>query len=171
MSIWHPATSGIQTYICIMNKPATTTQKDFTLTLDVNQSPEEVFSAILNVPAWWSGYYSEEFIGETNKLNDEFTFRAGVDVHYSKQKLVEVIPAQKVVWLITDSNLNFIKKTDEWTGSKVIFEITKNGNKTRLTFTHEGLTPAIECYNACAPAWTQYIQNKLLPLIQSGKSI
>lgn len=142
---------------------------DFTLSVSVNKTPQEVFKAITNVRGWWSGYFSEEFDGNSEKLNDEFSFRAGEGVHYSKQKLVEVIPNEKIVWLITESNLSFLEKTDEWTGTKVIFEIKEKGNKTQLTFTHEGLNPKVECYDACAPAWTQYMRNKLLPLINAGE--
>lgn len=143
-------------------------QTDFTTTLLVDQTPEEVFKAITNVRAWWSGYYSEELEGNTEKLNDEFSFRAGPDVHYSKQKLVEVVPNKKIVWLVTESKLSFLEKTDEWTGTKVIFEIIKKGEKTQLTFTHQGLTSEVACYDSCAPAWTQYVQNKLLPLIETN---
>ena len=141
--------------------------KDFTYKITTNKSPEEVFQAVLNVRQWWVGYYNEVINGGTEKLNDEFTFHAGDGVHYSKQKLVEVIPNKKVVWLITDSKLNFIEKTDEWVGSKVIFDIVENGGKATLVFTHEGLTPEVECYDNCAPAWTTYLQNKLQPLINT----
>jgi uncharacterized protein YndB with AHSA1/START domain len=144
-------------------------KKDFTISLLVDQTPEEVFTAITNARAWWSGYYSEELVGNTEKLHDEFSFRAGPDVHYSKQKLVEVVPNKKIVWLVTESNLSFLEQTDEWTGTKVIFEIAKKGEKTQLTFIHQGLTSEVECYDACAPAWTQYVQNKLLPLIETSK--
>jgi len=145
--------------------------KNFTTTLLVDQTPKEVFDSIRNVRGWWSGYYSEEIKGDTEKLNDEFSFRAGDGVHYSKQKLVEVIPNKKVVWLITESDLSFLEKKDEWTGTKVIFDISTKDNKTQLVFTHDGLNPDIECYNACAPAWSQYLQNKLLPLIINSKRI
>ena len=143
--------------------------KNFTTAIIVDQTPEEVFNAIRNVRGWWSGYYSEEIKGDTEELNDEFSFRAGGGAHYSRQKLVEVIPNKKVVWLVTDSKLDFLEKKDEWTGTKVIFDISTKGNKTELVFTHEGLIPEIECYNSCAPAWSQYLQNKLLPLITKGE--
>ena len=143
--------------------------KNFTATLVVDQTPEEVFNAVRNVRGWWSGYYSEEIKGDSKELNDEFSFRAGEGVHYSKQKLIEVIPNKKLVWMITESELSFLEKKDEWTGTKVIFDISTKGDKTQLVFTHDGLTPEVECYDACAPAWSQYIQNKLLPLITTNK--
>lgn len=142
---------------------------DFTLSLVTEKTAREVFQAIVNVRDWWSGYYSEEFAGQTEKLNDQFDFRAGDGAHYSKQKLVEVIPDKKIVWLIIESELTFLEKKDEWVGTKVIFEISKKGHETQLTFTHQGLTQEIECYDSCAPAWSLYLQNRLLPLINTGK--
>ncbi|MEO8109108.1 MAG: SRPBCC domain-containing protein [Ginsengibacter sp.] len=145
------------------------TTSDFTTILLVSQSPEEIFNTILNVRGWWSGLYSEEIKGNTYKLNDEFTFRAGEGTHYSKQKLIELIPGKKVVWLVTDSKLTFIENTNEWQGTKLCFEISKVGDKTQIRFTHLGLLPTIECYNSCSTAWTQYIQEKLLSLITHRK--
>jgi hypothetical protein len=143
--------------------------KNFSVALLVDQSPQEAFRAITNVHQWWSGFYSEEISGSADSLNNEFTFRAGNGVHYSRQKLVELIPNKKIVWLVTDSELNFLKKKDEWTGTKIIFEISKEGKKTRVVFTHEGLVPQIECFDACSGAWTLYLQNRLLNLIATGK--
>ena len=143
--------------------------QNFNVTLLVDQTPEEVFNAVTNVRKQWSGYYSEEIEGNTEKFNDEFSFRAGGGAHFSKQKLVEVIPNKKIVWLVTDSELSFVENKNEWIGTKIIFEISKKESKTQLTFTHEGLVPEFECYDSCSPAWTQYLQNKLLPLIKATK--
>lgn len=147
------------------------TTDNFTITLLADKNAEEVFKAITNVRKWWSGYYSEKIEGKTEKLNDEFIFRAGEGAHYSKQKLIEVVPNKKIVWLVTDSELGFLQNKTEWTGTKIIFEISKKGGKTQLVFTHEGLHPDVECYDACSPAWTQYLQNKLLPMITKKKEV
>ena len=144
--------------------------RDFTTTIVVDQNEQEVFSIIKNVRAWWSGLYGEEFEGTSDELNDEFTYRAGEGVHYSKQKLVELIPDKKIVWLVTDSKLNFLEDKSEWTNTRIGFDISRQGGKTLVRFTHIGLVPEVECYSACAPVWTQYVQEKLLNAISKGKS-
>lgn len=142
-------------------------KKHFTVILLVDESPRQVFNAVLNVRGWWQGFHSEEITGETSALNDEFSFRAGGGAHYSRQKLVDVVPDKRVVWLVTESGLTFIDKQDEWNGTRIIFEISRIGDQTQLRFTHEGLTPEIECYDSCSTAWDMYLQEKLLTLIST----
>jgi hypothetical protein len=137
---------------------------DFTITFLVDQTPEEVFNAINNVRGWWS----EGVEGGTEKLNDEFIYRYP-EFHYSKQKLTEVVPNKKVVWLVTDSALTFVKKKDEWTNTKISFDITPKGNKTAFRFTHIGLVPQNECFDSCSGGWMQYISGSLFKLITTGK--
>jgi hypothetical protein len=140
------------------------TTPDFTTTIVVDQTPKQVFNAINNPRAWWSG----EIEGSTGKLNDEFTYRYK-EFHLSKQKIVEMIPDQKVVWLVTESNINYAEDKDEWADTKISFEISEQDNKTQLRFTHLGLVPEIECFDSCSNAWSQLIQQGLFSLITTGK--
>jgi hypothetical protein len=134
--------------------------QDFSTTLLVDQTPAEVFNAINNVRAWWFG----EIEGSTDKLNDEFTYQYRT-FHYTKQKLTEVIPNKKIVWLVTESNLSFVEDKNEWTGTKIIFDIREKDNKTEVRFTHQGLVPKSECYNECSNAWSNIISYNLYKLI------
>ena len=61
------------------------TTTDFTTTILVDQTPDEVFNAINDPRGWWQG----EINGNTNHLNDEFTYQYQ-PFHFSKQKVVGV---------------------------------------------------------------------------------
>lgn len=140
--------------------------QDYSVAISTDASAHEVFKCINSVSAWWT----ENLEGHSVQLNDEFTVRFG-EVHVSTQKLVEVIPDKKVVWLVTYSNLNFIEDRSEWTGTKISFEISVKGGETQVLFTHHGLVPEVECYDACSNAWGPYIQQSLLSLINSGQGM
>ena len=129
----------------------------YTNSFTSSKTSEEVFDVLLNVQQWWSGFYEETIKGKSKRVDDEFIFKAGGGAHYSKQKLIELIPNKKIVWLVTDSKLNFLNNASEWTGSKICFDISANNNKTKVTFTHDGLVPQIECYNDCSGGWSKYL--------------
>lgn len=140
--------------------------QDYSVTISTDASAHEVFKCINNVSAWWT----ENLVGSSENLHDEFTVTFG-EVHVSTQKIVEVVADRKAVWLVTYSNLNFIKKRDEWTGTKISFKVAERNGKTFVTFTHHGLVPDVECYDACSNAWGPYIQQSLLNLINTGKGM
>lgn len=92
---------------------------DFTAGLTVQESPEDVFSAINNVRGWWSG----DIEGNTDSLGGVFAYRYE-DVHYSKQRITEMVPSQRVVWLVEDSYLKHVDDKNEWNGTEVVFELS-----------------------------------------------
>jgi hypothetical protein len=132
---------------------------NFSYSLKTSKTAHEVFELLLDIEQWWSGLFAETINGKSQNVNDEFTFKAGGGVHYSKQQLIELIPHKKIVWLVTDCNLSFLNKTNEWNGTKIRFDLTGDEKSTTITFTHEGLVPQIECYENCSSAWTGYLAN------------
>jgi hypothetical protein len=138
--------------------------EDLTYTFSVEQSPEEVFAAINNVRGWWPG----EIEGRTDRLGAEFTYRYK-DIHYSKQRITEFVPGKRVAWLVLDGFLNFVDDKTEWTGTKIAFDIAKRGDHTEVRFTHVGLVPEYECFEACSGAWGFYVKSSLRSLIATGK--
>lgn len=137
---------------------------DLTFTVSVDQTTKHVFDAICNVRDWWS----EEIEGNTDKRNETFIYQYE-DVHYAKIKVQELIPNEKVVWLVTYNYFKFTKDKSEWTGTTIRFDISVKGDKTEIRFTHYGLNPEFECYDICSNAWGQYIGQSLPDLIKSGK--
>ena len=147
-----------------------------TATMTVDRSPHEVFEAVANVRGWWS----ENIIGNTVALGDEFVFtddsaypgetaQADTGIRFARFHLTEVEPGRRMVWHVVDSYLAFIDDHREWTDTSAVFEISPGAEGTTLRFTHVGLTAAESaCFEACSRGWTFYITESLPQLITTG---
>jgi hypothetical protein len=138
--------------------------RDLTITFSVDQTPEQAFAAIRDVRSWWS----QAAEGSTDRVGDEFSYRYQ-DLHQSRHRLVELIPGQKLVWLVVDADLSFVENRSEWKGTRLCFELSRRDDRTEVRFTHLGLAPQQQCYDACSRGWTYYINESLRPLITTGK--
>ncbi len=138
---------------------------DFTTTFTVDASPQQVFDAIIDVRAWWIG----DIEGETANVGDVFTYRHDPQ-HRSVQRVTESIPGVRVVWQVEDAELTFVDDRTEWIGTEIRFDITGRDGKTELRFSHLGLTPDIECFDACSNAWGSYVNGSLRKLITERAS-
>jgi hypothetical protein len=137
---------------------------DYTIAITVDQTAKEAFDAINNVRGWWS----EEIEGSTDKLGDEFTYRHK-NIHSCKIKLVEVIPNNKVVWLVLDNYFKFTEDKTEWKDTEIVFDVSEKDGKTEIRFTHLGMVPESECFNVCSNAFGSYVNGSLRSLIATGK--
>ncbi|UVI35185.1 SRPBCC family protein [Brevibacterium spongiae] len=145
-------------------RPDTTQQPDFTFTYEVPQSPNEVFDAVTNVRGWWS----QRIDGATDRLG-EFVYTVP-QIHTTRAEIIELIPGERVVWRILDNRFGASPdQVDEWAGTTVRFDIAPTTAGTRLTFTHVGLTSALDCYDGCAEGWTVNAHDSLHRLITTGK--
>ncbi|SOD73937.1 activator of Hsp90 ATPase-like protein [Jatrophihabitans sp. GAS493] len=136
----------------------------FTTSWVVDQTPQEVFDAIVNVRGWWSA----EIEGGSDALGDVFTYRYQ-DIHRSRQQVTELVPGKKVAWRVLDGYLSFTREKSEWTGTEVVFDVAELDGQTELRFTHIGLVPEFECYDRCRAGWSFYIDQSLRGLITTGQ--
>jgi len=139
-------------------------QQNFTNTITVDLTPEQVFDAINNPRAWWN----ENITGITDRQGAVFhyAYRA---VHTCDILVEELTPCAKVVWHVVDNHFDFIQDDSEWKNTRIVFEIARQGEKTVLTFTHVGLVPDYECFEPCQSAWTFFTGDSLYKLITTGK--
>lgn len=140
--------------------------RGYSTSFTVDESPAQVYAAILDVPAWWTGQVE----GTTDVVGAEFSYRHPPQ-HYSRQHVAELEFASRVSWDVVDSELSFVSESDEWTGSRISFEITPVKTGTQLRFTHVGLVPDVECYDACSTGWMHYITASLHSLITTGAGL
>lgn len=138
---------------------------NFAARFHVEQTPEEVFDAINDVRSWWSG----QIEGDTDRLGAEFTYRYK-HLHYSRQKLAELVPGEKIVWHVVDGRLSFVEEGGEWKDTVIVFDIARKDGGTDVSFTHIGLTPACACYGACSGGWNVFIHGNLRNRILTGKA-
>jgi hypothetical protein len=141
--------------------------KSFTATIELEKPPHDVFNCLKEVAKWWS----RDFEGKSARIDDEFVI-SHPGRHFSKQKLVELIPDHKLVWQVTESYLDWLEKDkQEWTDTKMIFELIPKRDHTMLHFTHEGLVPEKECFSMCEKGWNMVIRERLFSYITEGKEI
>lgn len=139
------------------------TRDGYSTSFTVEQSPDEVFAAVMDVSAWWTG----EIEGSADAVGTEFSYRHPPQ-HYSLQRVIELDPSRRVVWRVLDSHLSFISEPAEWTGSEIVFDIVQVAGGTELRFTHVGLVPDVECFGACSAGWLHYVSGSLRSLITTG---
>jgi hypothetical protein len=137
--------------------------RSYTTTLVVDQTPQEAFAAINDVRGWWTG----DIDGTTDQLGAEFTYRYQ-DQHRSRQRITELVDGKKVVWHVVDAELTFTEDVGEWTGTDIVFDISEKDGGTEVRFTHVGLVSQFECYNNCSAAWSFLINSSLRNRITSG---
>src|ERR1700740_3590360 len=126
--------------------------RSYQTTMSIDRPVEEVFQKITRVPQWWT----TDFEGKSAMVGDEFIIHHP-GAHYAKHLVVESIPGRKLIWLVTESKLDWLRNQGEWTNTRMIFKLSSG----KLYFIHEGLTPDKESYERCSQGWEEVILQKL----------
>ena len=140
------------------------TNENFSRSITANISASEAIKRISKVVEWW-GVKSD---GNSEKQHDKFVVKMSADSFFNFT-VAELIPDKKVVWSVTDCYMPWFTNKKEWSNTKLIFDLSENNGVTKLNFTHEGLTPDIECYKQCEFGWTHWITRSLFSYLTTGK--
>ncbi len=139
--------------------------QNYSSSISVNLSPQETLERISRVSDWWTASVT----GSSRVPGDKFGVRWGET--FVDFEVAEMIPDERVVWLVTDCNLAFITDKTEWKNTKVVWDLSQENGKTRVTMTHVGLVPGVECYANCEAGWNFYFTKSLLKLLTEGKGL
>ncbi|QNA46631.1 SRPBCC family protein [Lacibacter sediminis] len=138
--------------------------QDYRTSITVSKAVAETFNAVNDICGWWS----TDFEGSAAKEGDVFTVRFGDT--FITMRIMELIPYSKIGWQVIDSWKHWMKSNHrEWIGTTIMFELIEEEGNTKIDFTHIGLVPTLDCFDVCSDAWSGYIRNSLLNLIETGK--
>lgn len=136
---------------------------DYHCTYTVSQSPREVTDSICRVGDWWCAGAS----GAVTSPDDLFTVHFGET--FVTFRVIELVPGKTVAWRVTDCFLHWLRDKKEWKDTVLRFAVAETGTGTRLSMTHEGLVPGIECYESCEKGWNFFAGVSLRQLITEGR--
>ena len=139
---------------------------DFNSSFTARISAAEAITKISQVPEWWG----ISFTGSAEKQDDKFVVKMGGDSFFDFT-VTELVPGKRVVWFVEDCNMPWYSDKKEWAGTRLIFDLNEYNGVTELKFTHEGLTPDVECYKDCEPGWTHWIRTSLQSYFATGKGV
>ena len=137
------------------------TDTDFTTTIDALVDPVAAFEAATNPKAWWNDMIEDV----AARVGDTFIFDVP-GLHHSKFEVIEARPGQRLAWKVIPSGNE--SELDEWLDTVVDFEFEPTSEGTRVTFTHRGLVPRLECHAVCTTAWTYHLEAGLRALLTCG---
>ena len=128
----------------------------------IKSSLDAVYQALATrdgLAGWWT----------TNTQGDskvggalQFRFSAGgVEIGGFDMKVLALHPAEMVLWEVVDGPA-------EWIGTKISFELRKEGDFTIVMFKHLGWREPVEFMHHCSTKWATFLMS-LKSLVETGK--
>lgn len=133
--------------------------------ISVSVKPELVFKAITrDIDKWWT-----ELSNQALEVGDQLVVKFEKNTSWVTT-VSEAIPNRSLVWKVDEANhdLEELAKKDEWKGTTIKWQIAENETGSKVTLTHQGLVPALECYEICHTGWG-YFLGSLKNYLETGE--
>ena len=82
-------------------------------------------------------------------------------------EVTESLAPLRATWRVRNSALPWLKDPAEWNQTTVEWQIAAVDGRTAVTMKHHGLTPSVECFEACQKGWNFYVGTSLKELIDT----
>lgn len=130
----------------------------------IRSTPDAVYKALATrqgVAGWWTDDTTgESRVGGT--LRVRFT-SGGVEIGDMTMKLVELRPAELVLWEVASGPA-------EWLGTTIRFELKQEDEHCIVLFSHEGWEERVEFMHHCSTKWAIFLMS-LKSLVETGKGL
>ena len=140
-------------------------EQSYTKEFTVSVKPELVYKAITKeIDEWWT-----ELSNKVLQVGDKLTVQFEAETSWV-MVVSETIDNHSLAWQVIEANhdLQNISVKDEWNRTTINWKIEKNKMGSKVSFTHKGLTPALECYETCEKGW-DYFLGSLKSYLDTGK--
>jgi uncharacterized protein YndB with AHSA1/START domain len=124
----------------------------------INASPDDVYRALTTrdrLADWWT----TETQGHAAQIGSVIHFRFG-ERGFFDMTVLELDPAKRVVWEVTDG-------PTEWIGTKVSWDLSPYGEGTTIRFKQQGWREPVEFMHHCSTKWATYLMS-LKSLLETG---
>ena len=136
----------------------------FTSTFETTAPVDKVYEALTTgIDQWWTDLANAaREIGDTLVIVADNTRKTFI--------VKDIVPFHHISWSCVDAYLDIpgIKQKNEWVGTTFLWRMDPIDNGTRLTITHDGLEPELECYQVCAQAWHHFFTESLKGYLETG---
>ena len=139
----------------------------YTREIIVSNTPSAAYRALTTeFDKWWT-----VSSGRVTAEGDIITFR--FNPTYWTMRVTKLVPNKCVELECTEAHhiheglpASVLK---EWERTKLKWDIQQEGNKTKISFVHEGLVPSLNCYEICEMGWDHFFVNSLKKYLDSGE--
>lgn len=139
--------------------------RSYTTEILISATPESVYDAITkHIDKWWT-----ELSNQAVQAGDQLSVRFEKTTSWV-MTVSEASPNQSLIWKVTEAHhdLEGITATDEWKDTTITWKIAGTEAGSKVTFTHEGLVPTLECYEICEAGWG-YFLGSLKNYLETGR--
>ncbi len=122
-----------------------------------SSSLDDVYKALTTLDglsAWWTTTTQGE-----SKVGGVLRFRFGAGGF--DMKVLELQPAKRVLWQVVDG-------PQEWIGTKISFDLKREGDWTIVYFKHQGWKEPVEFMHHCSTKWGVFLLS-LKSFLETGK--